>query len=270
MSELPVIGAAMTLEEFQNFRPFMEEKSRDLELQDFHRPENLANGLDDLALRARDELAGYSGRIGIHGPFWDFNIAAWDSQFRAMIQSHLSRAVLACARIGGSHMVVHSPYTIWDYHNVWNYPSAREALIARATETLRPIVALAENEGVTLVLENCEDLDPEARVTLARSFESEAVAVSVDTGHAEYAHGRHDAPPVDYYIKSAGTLLRHVHLQDADGFADRHWQIGTGKINWRAVFAALPDTSPRLILELRDKSGLQASVDFLAGQGLAQ
>lgn len=120
------------------------------------------------------------------------------------------------------------------------------------------------------MLENCEDLDPEARVSLARSFSSDAVAVSVDTGHAEYAHGRHAAPPVDYFIKAAGDLLRHVHLQDADGYADRHWQIGTGTVNWHAVFAALPSTSPRLILELRDKSRIQPSVNYLRDAGLAQ
>lgn len=270
MSELPVLGAALTLDEFRRLRPFMEDKARDLELQDFHRPDHLAAGLDDLVDRARGILSDYPGRIGIHGPFWDFNIAAWDGQFREMIQARLALGVRACARIGGSHMVVHSPYTIWDHHNVWNYPSAREAIVARATQTLEPIVALARDEGVTLVLENCEDLDPEARVSLAKSFGSDAIAVSVDTGHAEYAHGRHAAPPVDYYIKAAGAMLHHVHLQDADGYADRHWQIGTGTVNWRAVFAALPDTKPRLILELREKSRLQASIDYLFAQGLAQ
>lgn len=270
MSDLPIVGAALTLKELPHFRTFMEEKARDLELQDFHRPEIMANGLEDLTAHARKLLAGYPGRIGIHGPFWDFNIATWGSEFRSLIQTQLLAAVRACGRIGGSHMVVHSPFTIWDAHNVHNYPGAVDAVAMRATETLAPVIVAAQDEGVMLVLENCEDIDVGARVSLARSFGTEAVRVSVDTGHAEYAHGRHAAPPVDYFIKAAGDLLHHVHLQDADGYADRHWQIGTGTVNWRAVFAALPATSPRLILELRDKSQIEASVAYLHDAGLAQ
>ena len=96
--------------------------------------------------------------------------------------------------------------------------------------------------------------------------------LSVDTGHAFYAHGSTGAPPVDYFIKAAGNELRHIHLQDADGYADRHWTLGEGDINWHAVFAALADldSNPRLIVELRDHSGLPTSIANMAELGLAQ
>lgn len=272
MTTLPVVGAAMTLPEFETYRAFMEEKERDLELQDFHRPDVIANDLSDLVATAKAALKGYRGRIGIHGPFWDFNIASWDPQFRALAQSYMLKAVEACGALGGGHMVVHSPYTIWDHNNLENYPNAREGLAARATETLAPIVARAESEGVTLVLENCEDIDPMFRVELARSFGSDSVKVSVDTGHAHYAHGSHNAPPVDYFIKRAGNELKHVHLQDADGHADRHWQLGRGTVNWHAVFEALAEltSQPRLIMELRNKSTVLPSHEYLVANGLAQ
>ncbi|HBM59926.1 MAG TPA: sugar phosphate isomerase, partial [Citreicella sp.] len=63
-----------------------------------------------------------------------------------------------------------------------------------------------------------------------------------------------------------------IHLQDADGYADRHWAIGQGTVNWHAVFAALaPLTSrPRLIMELRDPAGILPSRDWLEAQGLAR
>ena len=64
----------------------------------------------------------------------------------------------------------------------------------------------------------------------------------------------------------------HVHLQDADGYADRHWPLGYGNINWRAIFAQLAGitSNPRLIIEIRDKSQIQASAAHLAALGLAQ
>ncbi|MGV6847321.1 MAG: sugar phosphate isomerase/epimerase family protein, partial [Marinibacterium sp.] len=87
-----------------------------------------------------------------------------------------------------------------------------------------------------------------------------------------YAHGATGAPPVDYFVRAAGDRLAHVHLQDADGFADRHWPIGDGAVNWPAVFRALADHAPdaRLILELRDPTGIPKSMAHLSRLGLAR
>ena len=270
MSKLPVVGAALRLDEFEEHRDFMEEKSRDLELQDFHWPQVIAGDVSDLIKRTKKTLAGYSGRIGIHGPFWDFNIANWDPDFRALVQKRLLKALDVCEAIGASHLVIHSPFTTWDYYNQDNYPGAREGLVERAQETLLPVVKRAHSICTMLVIENCEDIDPDDRLALSQSFNSDVMGLSVDTGHAHYAHGRHNAPPVDAFIRRAGNDLHHIHLQDADGYSDRHWAIGRGTVNWHAVFAALPKTNPRLILELRDKTGLNESIAYLKGLGVAQ
>ena len=73
-------------------------------------------------------------------------------------------------------------------------------------------------------------------------------------------------------MRRAGDRLQHIHLQDADGYADRHWSIGQGTIRWEAVFRALGElgSNPRLILELRDKDGILPSVDYLQSLGLAR
>lgn len=94
---------------------------------------------------------------------------------------------------------------------------------------------------------------------------------SVDTGHAHLGHGSQGAQPVDYFIRIAGARLAHVHIQDADGYADRHWNIGGGTILWPAVFRALAalEDKPHLVLELRDPAGVPASMACLEGLGLA-
>ena len=96
--------------------------------------------------------------------------------------------------------------------------------------------------------------------------------MSIDTGHAHYAHGSTGAPPVDYDIRRAGNRLEHIHLQDACGHADRHWGIGEGTIRWNAVFRALAEltSNPRLILDLRDKADIRPSIDWLSRAGLAR
>ncbi|WP_289151882.1 sugar phosphate isomerase/epimerase family protein [uncultured Salipiger sp.] len=272
MTSLPLLGAAMPLDTLESLRDWVLADQRDLELQDFTTAEVLCGDWQPLAARARALLDGYEGRLGIHGPFWGLSLANLDFEIRAIVTKRLLQGLEVCEALGATQMVIHSPYTTWDYNNLDNYAEARDRVVALVHETLAPAVARAEDLGVTLVIENIEDKDTDARCLLADSFASDAVAVSVDTGHAHYAHGTHGAAPVDYYIRRAGERLRHVHLQDADGYADRHWGIGLGTINWASVFDAVAplDGRARLILELRDKAQILPSAQRLAAMGLAR
>lgn len=272
MSSLPVVGAAMPLSGLEIHRDWLFEKSRDLELQSFVDAEVLNGDWKPLAEHAKQLLDGYRGRLGIHGPFWGFVIASQDPDIRAVVSRRLLQGLDVCAAIGATQMVVHSPYTSWSYNNLDANPGERERIVEHTHLTMREAVRRAEDIGCTMVIENIEDKDPAIRVALADSFNSPAVAVSIDTGHAQYAHGYTGAPPVDYYVRAAGNRLQHVHLQDADGYADRHWSLGEGSIHWRSVFAALGtlESNPRLVIEIKDKTKIQASAAYLASIGVAQ
>jgi len=268
----PVLGAALSLEGLRLHRDWILEKQRDLEIQDFYKAEVLNGDWQPLATQVKALLDGHMGRIGIHGPFMGFTIASDDPEVREVVKKRLDQGLDVCAALGATQMVVHSPFTTWNHHNLDKDPGARERHIERAQTSLRDAVARAEDMGCVLVIENIEDKDPQARVALAASFGSPAVRVSIDTGHAHYAHGSTGAPPVDYYVLAAGEALDHIHLQDADGYADRHWHPGEGTVRWDAVFRALAATgaTPRLLLEVRDAAGLRKGADHLERLGLAE
>jgi sugar phosphate isomerase/epimerase len=272
MTSLPILGAAMTLDELEIHRDWLLEKQRDLELQSFVDADVLNGAWAPLAARARKLLDGHEGRLGIHGPFWGFTIASQDPDIRDVVSKRLVQGLGVCAAIGATQMVVHSPYSTWSYNNLDNNRGEREKIVEYCHLTLRDAVRRAEDIGCTMVLENIEDKDPDIRVALADSFDSPSVAVSIDTGHAYYAHGSTGAPPVDYYVHAAGNRLQHVHLQDADGYADRHWSLGEGTIQWRSIFAALArlESNPRLIIEIKDKSKIPASATYIASLGVAE
>lgn len=68
-------------------------------------------------------------------------------------------------------------------------------------------------------------------------------------------------------------MLGHVHLQDADGYADRHWAIGEGVIRWPSVCfteIAKLTSKPRLVLELKRARDIAKSMDDLAALGPGQ
>lgn len=274
MTDLPLLGAAMPTRVLAEMQDFILAENRDLELQDFFDTGLLDGDWKSVADEARRLLDGYTGRLGIHGPFWGLSIANPDPDMRAVVTRKLLQGLEVCDYLGATQMVIHSPYTTWDFNNLDNFPgrSAYDRVLEACHRTMAEPVRRAEEIGVTMVVENIEDKDPDIRCLLADSFDSPAMAVSVDTGHAHYAYGSTGAPPVDYFIRRAENRLKHVHLQDADGHADRHWTIGEGTICWPEVFRSLGEltSAPRLILELRDKSGILPAVSWLKQRGLAR
>ena len=84
------------------------------------------------------------------------------------------------------------------------------------------MLEVCARERVTLVLENIQDPEPAHRREMVEGIGSDWLRLSIDTGHAQLARRAAGAPPVDYFVRDAGALLSHVHLQDVDGHADRH------------------------------------------------
>ena len=269
---LPVLGAALNINSIPAHRDWLLERQRDLEIQDFIHSHLLDGNWRATADRIKSLLDGHTGRRGIHGPFFGFKIDTQDPLVRQVAAKRLLQGLEIAEHLGATHMVIHSPYTTWDHNNLDMAPDARANMIERVHATLREVIARAEDIGCDVVIENIEDKDPHDRVELARALGSPNVRVSLDTGHANYAHHSTDAPPVDFYVEAAGDMLAHVHLQDTDGYADRHWPPGEGNISWSAVFRALArlTSNPRLILELRNHDHVRAGAAHLTSLGLAE
>jgi sugar phosphate isomerase/epimerase len=273
MPDLPHLGAAAYLADLTTpgLRNWID--GRDVEIRDFTALGALTDTIwRDIAAKVKAEFRNHSGRLGLHGPFWGFAIDQPDPDLRAICQDRMLTALSALEIFGKEgHMVLHSPFTTWSGFNRGTEMDDQHGMIDRTLTCLAPVVKRAEDTGALLVIENCEDRDPWERVDLVRAFNSPAIAVSLDTGHAHYAHGSTAAPPVDAYVRAAGDLLAHVHLQDADGVADRHWALGRGTIRWHGVFMALRELPrmPRLILEMAKAEDILTSARFLKTEGLA-
>lgn len=269
--DLPLLGAALNRRTLPLHRQWLLDHQRDLEIQDFIEHTLLDGDAAAIADEIAGLLDGYRGRLGLHGPFWGFRISTEDPLVRAVVQKRFLQALTVAERLGATQMVIHSPFTTWDFNNLDAFPGAEAKLVDRVAECLAPVIVRARDIGCELVIENIEDKDPSSRVRLAEAL-GEPVRVSLDTGHAHYAHVSTGAPPVDVFVHKAGPALAHVHLQDMDGYADRHWHPGEGSVNWPAVFRALSalPQSPRLILEVKDQPNLRRGADHLIGLGLAR
>ncbi len=274
MSEraLPVVGAALTIAELATYRDWLLEAGRDVEIQDPAYPMFLDGDWRAGVRTALDLLDGHRGRIGIHGPFVGLNIIGFDPKVRAVVQERLFQGIEVAHALGGSHMVVHSPFEFFGHPMSAESPAYGVAqTVDLIRQTLEPVVAQAAQAGVTLVIETIHDTHPRPLLMLVDSFASETVRLSIDVGHTFITH-RLGGPSPDQWVHEAGPRLAHLHLQDSDALWDRHWGPGRGQVNWFALFEALGTLahSPRLILELRDKTDIPRAAGWLAQQGVAR
>ncbi len=270
------IGAALMIDAIATHRDWLYADNRDLEIQDFFRAEVYHDGWQTTVDRAKAAIDGFEGRLGIHGPFQGLDIACSDPDTAEVIGKRYADAMEAAAALGARQMVIHSPFNNWHHYNRFNFVQpGYDSVVAKVADDVKNVLGralkLGEAHGVQMVLENIQDITPQIRREMVEIIGSPALALSIDTGHAQIAQRASGAPPVDVYVRDAGSLLKHVHIQDTDGYADRHWAPGEGHIEWTEVFRALAeaDSAPHLVLELKRHSDIPQGFAHLQGLGVA-
>ena len=271
MAKLPlVVGAALRLSALPERVDWLLAAGRDLEIQDPCTAGFLDGDWAAEARSARALLEGHTGRVGVHAPYDGMPWSTADAKLVSVLRDRLRQALDFTAALGGSHLVLHSPFAFFGKAQTRFRGQELADTIAQTVENLAPVVAEAAARRCVLVWENIFDLRTDPLDGLVTAFASPWVRRSIDTGHAHLMTAR-GGPPVDTWVMAAGELLAHVHLQDTDLESDRHWAVGDGEIRWRAVFAALaalPET-PRLILEMSPEKQ-DRSLAWLVERGLAR
>ena len=252
MNDLKRLGLAVTLPELERSAEWLRAGARDVELQDICEVPELLSGGDwrPLARRSLRLLDGHKGRVGVHAPFWDLPLGAVDPDIRRVVQARYSLGLDYLEEVGGTHLVIHSPFHFFG-HPLAAHTATLPLEIGLAHATLEPLLARAVTLGCTVVIENILDVQPGPLRALVESFGSPNVRVSIDVGHAHIQSGR-GAAPAAHWLRQAGELLGHVHLQDNDAATDAHLAPGGGTVDWAGVLRALRDGvgDPRLILEV--------------------
>lgn len=262
---LTSLGAALMTHELEPQLEWLVAGKRDLELQDFCQHELLDGDWQNVLTKAKEMLKDYPGRVGIHGPFWGLNLANPDPCLRDAVKRRLEHSLTIAKELGATHLVIHSPIEPWLHRHIVNSKKEKDYVMSLFVDTLAELTKKASAMGCLLVMENIMDIDPRLQLDLIKSINSDALKMSVDVGHAFCMHRQHHAPPPDQFIAEAGSYLAHVHLQDTDGYLDRHWLPGEGQINFKAVLEEIATTGaePRLIIEVKDKVHCQRAAAWL-------
>jgi sugar phosphate isomerase/epimerase len=265
------LGAALRINELPAQLEWLwQHGGRDVELQDPCYAGFLEGDWRTSARAALELLTSYGGRIGVHGAYDGLENASFDPVVQRFVTARHLTSLEFAESVGATQVVVHSPFT---YFGRPNANHTLETGLARQLEyvhaTFAPVVSRAAEIGCELVFENIYDRATFALLELVRSFGSSHVRLSLDVGHAHLMHLL-GGPSIDTWLLEGAELLSHVHLQDNDGAADRHWACGDGQIDWLPVLDSLKRmaTQSRLLLEV-SPDDLARAAAHLTATGLA-
>jgi len=135
-----------------------------------------------------------------------------------------------CARLfstfGSQIMNIHPCYA--------SPPRMKRDLLRHNIEALKPIVQMAANNGLTLVLENFKP--PFDTVSNFKTLVEEVpgLAIHLDFGHTNM--GRDDGQSFCQFL---GHHILHVHFSDNRATGDHHMPLGVGTVDWKRTVSAL-------------------------------
>ncbi|VVB84461.1 endonuclease 4 [uncultured archaeon] len=215
----------------------------------------------ELLSKAKYLASSFGTEFTIHAPHIDSRIDRIKIDFSNNYEKNLTimeKVARVAAKIEAGYIVVHPG----------SQDGGRKCLNLNILNLIR-ISALAEDYGVTLLLENLFDrkggnkvgVFPGEIFHIIEIVGSERLKINLDIGHAFIASNAYGFSMEDYF--ELGGCIHQMHLHDNFGileseeamFGDRHLPLGFGKINFREVFKNILKINPRnLILELKNSS----------------
>lgn len=184
----------------------------------------------------------------VHGP-WRCPIYDATPEERAERLEKMKRSIAAAAILGARYWVVHPimPFGVED-RRLGHVVETRALNLA----FMQQLVRAAENEGVTVCLENMPFLDfslssPTEIISFVRELDSASFAMCLDTGHANVC--REWLTPADA-LRAYAREICVLHVHDNMGSRDEHLLPFCGTVDWSDFSRALWETGFDGVLSL--------------------
>jgi sugar phosphate isomerase/epimerase len=233
-----------------------EERSLGLELQHFTHGPLLDGAWREKVSEIKAALKGFTGTLSLHGPYDNLDPGAWDPQVASISRARYLHAMQIADMLGARIIVFHC----W-YWPTLQYHGGVSRWAERRIPAWQDLARSAEKFGVTLVLENVWEPNPQAQITVIDAVNSPALKACLDTGHANMT----GATPLPQWIEQLGPRLVYVHSHNNSGASDDHWPFDRGTLDMKAVITKLAaqPTPPRVCLELRSLADQQTSLKVI-------
>ncbi|MGN0959534.1 MAG: TIM barrel protein, partial [Coriobacteriales bacterium] len=190
----------------------------------------------------------------LHGVFFDIKPNSLDSAIAQRSRALMRQSLAIANRLGVRGVVFHS-----DIYGGMRLSIPPEVWLDSAEGLFRQLCA--ENRDLSIYLENTIEQEPDQLVALAqRMADVPNFALALD-----YAHASLSATDGERWLREMGPFVRHVHLNDNDLYADRHWPVGEGSIDYPR-FAALAERyipGVPMLMEVRTLEDARESLEAM-------
>lgn len=244
------------------------EKSRELakkygayfEYNDFFLPQVLDNKEEvEKRIQKYKALDRDRSKDTLHGVFLDIALHSMDKKIRSVSEERI-RQVLSIAEELKIRGVVFHANLISGYYSEIYLQGWLEASVSFWKKML------VEYPTLEIYIENMFEDRVEDIKKLAEAMESEPrFGVCLDYAHL-MLYGKDEKD----WVKELAPYIRHCHINDNDLYDDRHWEVGTGKLDWNFFDKNIKGMSaePSVLIEVRDLDAWQKSAEFLKKSGI--
>lgn len=190
------------------------------------------------------ETAGVLSAAGLactfHAPFFDLLPGARDQNILKASREKLRRAFALIPVFKPRSIVCHLDYEAKRHDEVM------DSWFSNSMATWQELLAVAEQHGTFLMLENTFESDPAMHRRIFEALASPSARFCLDVGHlVVFAR-----TGWLQWLPALAPWLGQLHLHDNHGDFDSHLAIGAGRFDFKGLFAYLQANSLRPLLTI--------------------
>lgn len=204
----------------------------------------------------KEELEGFQNRLTLHAMFSDVNISSADYELKAISQKRFIQSYEVGKLIGADTVLFHTGYKGTKHTgSIFQFKK-------KFTEFWMDFIIEFEKSGMTAVIENVFEQNPDFCMDLYDRIASDNFKLALDTGHVNlYAKGTQ----VTDWINKYAEKLHHMHIHNNFGENDDHSNLLNGTLDFRTIFENINDNGlePSMVLEMYSEEDILKSVEYL-------
>ncbi|MCR5154996.1 MAG: sugar phosphate isomerase/epimerase [Lachnospiraceae bacterium] len=206
-------------------------------------------------IKEYEKLGRDTSRDTLHGCFLDTVVSSDDSTIRDHSQALFTQSMEIAKELGVKGVVFHTGLIKGldtdSYINTW---------LTRQADFFEKLAA--KFPMLDIYMENSMESSPKYIMMLYEKLKHvDNFALCLDWAHASLQE-----TPFEEWTKAMGTNIRHMHINDNDGFADIHAVVGTGVIDWKKfdTLTGYLEDKASVLLELNGVDRQRESLEYLA------
>jgi sugar phosphate isomerase/epimerase len=241
----------MPFELIPEYRKLILKEKMNLEIYFSH---SALTGLDRMKSRQTADFLDDAGiKVTFHAPFMDLRPGALDEKIRQASLERLRQVFEIAPYYHPLRIVCHASFD----HRY--YVNCDESWLASSETSWRELIALAQETGTIIALENVYERDPYILRQLFDRLHSDYICFCFDSGHFNVF----SRTGLELWFGELGPYLGHLHLHDNHGRFDEHLPIGSGNFPFGTFFQELGKISrqPLITLEAHAQDDLWQSIE---------